>query len=102
MVDSDNEYYRYTLSVDDSGATVTGASVPATAHGTATLLQQLRRSVGFLPDLSLHRFGHDNIYAIIVIAMLCRAVSEDTKTKQKDATAAGQVATGCDFNAFMP
>ena len=46
MVDSDNEYYRYTLSVDDSGATVTGASVPAIAHGTATLLQQLRRSGG--------------------------------------------------------
>ena len=42
MQDSDNAYYEYELSVTTTGATAMGGSVPAVAHATATLLQQLR------------------------------------------------------------
>jgi hypothetical protein len=46
MTDSVNAFFRYSLSVGASGAVISGGSVVAVAHGTATLLQQLRPAGG--------------------------------------------------------
>lgn len=42
MIDSENHFYEYTVSVSCTQITVSGGSVYAVAHGTATILQQLR------------------------------------------------------------
>ena len=52
MQDADNAYYPYelTVSADTGTITITGGSVVAVAHGTATLLHQLRPAAEMRPE----------------------------------------------------